>query len=180
MMVVILLGLALKTSAAERTVKTEANVMVEMTFKSSRSYADPFNEVTLDVIFKDPKGQEFRVPAFWAGTNLWKVRYASPEVGTHRYRSSCSEAKDKGLEARTGKVEVKPYTGQNPLYLHGPIKVSANRRYMEHLDGKPFFWLGDTWWIGLSQRLHWPEDVQTLTQDRKQKGFNVIQLVAGL
>jgi hypothetical protein len=24
--------------------------------------------------------------------------------------------------------------------------------------GKDFFWLGDTWWMGLSRRLHWPEE----------------------
>jgi hypothetical protein len=34
--------------------------------------------------------------------------------------------------------------------------------------------------MGLSARLHWPDDVQKLTEDRRAKGFNVIQLVAGL
>ncbi|MGI8965879.1 MAG: DUF4038 domain-containing protein, partial [Limisphaerales bacterium] len=100
--------------------------------------------------------------------------------GTHRFRSECSAVKDKGLHGVAGKVEIKPYHGQNLLYQHGPLKLSVNRRYMEYHDGTPFFWMGDTWWMGLSHRLHWPEDVQKLTQDRKQKGFNVIQLVAGL
>ena len=180
LMLLVWTGLTLGAFGAERALKTQANVMVELTFESSRTYTDPFNAVTLDVIFNDPRGREFRVPAFWAGTNLWKARYASPDLGTHRFRSSCSEAKDKGLHGRTGKVEVSPYSGQNPLYAHGPLKLSANRRFMEYHDGTPFFWLGDTWWMGLSARLHWPEDVQKLTQDRKEKGFNVIQLVAGL
>jgi hypothetical protein len=48
------------------------------------------------------------------------------------------------------------------------------------MDGTPFFWLGDTWWMGLCHRLHWPEEFQQLASDRKQKGFNVIQIVAGL
>src|SRR5207244_1534174 len=128
--------------------------------------------------FIDPKGQELRVPAFWAGKNVWKVRYASPVVGTHSFQSECSEAGDKGLHGIRGKVEVKPYSGQNLLYVHGPIRVAANHRFFEHADGTPFFWLGDTWWMGLSGRLHWPEDFQKLTADRKAKGFNVIQLVA--
>ncbi len=173
-------GLIFAADAKSISVKTEANVMTELTFTASRAYTDPFNEVTLDIVFHDPKGRELRVPAFWAGTNIWKARYASPIVGKHNFRSECSLKKDNGLHGITGKVEVKPYTGKNPLYLHGPLKLSANRRYLEHNDGTPFFWLGDTWWIGLSARLHWPEDVQTLAQDRKQKGFNVIQLVAGL
>src|SRR5258705_12409657 len=90
-------ALALGVEGAERTLKTEANVMAEFTFTASRTYADPFNEVTLDVIFSDPKGSELRVPAFWAGSKEWKARYASPVVGTHRFRSECSDARDKGL-----------------------------------------------------------------------------------
>jgi hypothetical protein len=160
--------------------QTQANVMIELTFTASRAYADPFNEVTLDVIFQDPRGRELRVPAFWDGSNIWKARYASPEIGKHHFRSECSNPQDAGLNGVTGVVQIKPYTGTNELYLHGPLRVSANRRYLEHLDGKPFFWLGDTWWMGLAKRLHWPEDVQALAADRKEKGFNVIQIVAGL
>jgi len=173
-------GLTLVAPAKEAVLKTEANVMVELTFTASRNYADPFNEVTLDVIFLDPQGRELRVPAFWAGTNVWKVRYASPVLGVHRFRSACSEVRDKGLHGVTGKVEIKPYHGSNPLYAHGPLRVAANRRYVEHLDGTPFFWLGDTWWMGLCHRLHWPDEFKRLTADRKEKGFNVIQIVAGL
>lgn len=173
-------ALTLSVAGAEQALQTEANVMVELTLTASGAHADPFNEVTLDVVFSDPKGSELRVPAFWGGANIWKARYASPVVGTHRFRSECSDAQDKGLHGIAGHVEVKPYTGQNPLYTHGPLKLSSNRRYMEHADGIPFFWLGDTWWMGLCHRLTWPADFQKLAADRKAKGFNVIQLVAGL
>jgi hypothetical protein len=44
----------------------------------------------------------------------------------------------------------------------------------------PFLWLGDTWWMGLCKRLSWSEDFQLLTADRVDKGFRVIQIVAGL
>ena len=165
---------------AQSVSHTEANVMVELSFEASRTYDDPFNTITLDVLFTAPNGDELRVPAFWAGGNRWKARYASPVVGTYQFRSDCSQPNDAGLHGVTGKVEVKPYTGQNPLYLHGPIRVAPNRRTLEHADGTPFFWLGDTWWMGLCHRLHWPEDVQKLATDRKAKGFNVIQIVAGL
>ncbi len=76
------------------------------------------------------------------------MRYASPLSGTHRFRSEGSEARDKGLHGITGQVKVKPYKGTNPLYTHGPLRVTANRRFLEHADGTPFFWLGDTWWMG--------------------------------
>jgi hypothetical protein len=160
--------------------ETQANVMIEFSFEAQESHDDPFNRVSFDAIFSDPAGKELRVPAFWAGGKIWKVRYASPIVGTHRYRSECSDTRDAGLHGITGSVKITPYAGANPLYKHGPIRVAANRRYLEHADGMPFFWLGDTWWMGLCHRLHWPDDVKTLAADRKEKGFNVIQIVAGL
>src|SRR4030095_8333161 len=95
-------------------------------------------------------------------------------------RSECSNARDQSLHGVTGEVEVEPYTGQNLVYIHGPLRMAASRRYLEHADGTPFFWLGDTWWMGLCHRLHWPDEVKTLAADRKKKGFNVIQIVAGL
>ena len=173
-------GLTLVAPAKEAVLKTEANVMVELTFTATRVYPDPFNEVTLDAIFCDPKGRELRVPAFWAGTNVWKVRYASPVVGTHRFRSECSEARDQGLHGVKGAIKVAPYAGKNPLLRHGALRVAADQRHFAQADGTPFFWLGDTWWMGLCQRLRWPEEFQTLAADRRAKGFNVVQIVAGL
>jgi hypothetical protein len=173
-------GIRLSAAPKERILRTEANVALELTFTASRTYSDPFNEVTLDVTFIDPRGRELRVPGFWAGGNLWKVRYASPLSGIHTFRSEASDARDTGLSGVTGKVEIKPYAGQNPLCIHGPLQIAPSKGYLEHTDHTPFFWLGDTWWMGLCHRLHWPDEFQQLTADRKTKGFNVIQIVAGL
>jgi hypothetical protein len=166
--------------AGEPVARTEANVSIEIPFTAERNYGDPFNEVALDVIFTDPQGGELRVPAFWDGAKLWKVRYASPIVGTHHFRSECTVKEDRGLQGLTGEVEVKSYAGSNPLYVHGPLRTAANHRFLEHADGTPFFWLGDTWWMGLCHRLHWPDEFQRLTSNRVSKGFTVIQIVAGL
>ena len=159
---------------------TPANTPVELPFVAQNGYADAFNEVVLDVIFTDPAGKEFRVPAFWAGGKVWKVRYASPLTGTHSYRTVCSPATDAGLHNRYGDVVISPYSGKNPLYAHGPVQVAADKRHFEHADGTPFFWLGDTWWMGLCRRLSWPQGFKTLTANRVKKGFNVVQIVAGL
>ena len=176
----ILVVSGISASAAEAPAQTEANVVLEVRFESTRPHPDPFNELTVDVVFTDPAGGRLRVPAFWDGGQIWKVRYASGIVGTHRFRSDCSDVHDAGLHAVEGQVRVVPYRGDNPLYLHGPIRVASDRRHFEHADGTPFLWLGDTWWMGLCKRLHWPDEFQSLTSDRKAKGFNVIQIVAGL
>lgn len=160
--------------------KVAANKMVEFEFVTSLQRPDPFNEVTLDVIFTEPGGRERRVPTFWAGGSKWKVRYASPIVGKHAFRTEASDGRDAGLHGITGSVDVEPYTGDEPIYKHGRLQVSKDSRFFEYADGTPFLWFGDTWWMGLTKRLAWPEDFQKLAADRKQKGFNVIQIVAGL
>ncbi len=156
------------------------NCIFEWTFESEKFYKDPFNDVDVSVIFSEPDGSKKAIPAFWAGGNTWRVRYSSSKIGRHKFQVICSDPSNISLNGQQGELEVIPYEGDNPLFRHGPIKVSENKRHLEHTDGTPFFWLGDTWWMGLSKRLKWPEEFQTLTQDRVEKGFSVIQIVAGL
>ncbi|HEY3415840.1 MAG TPA: DUF4038 domain-containing protein [Armatimonadota bacterium] len=158
----------------------QQNMISEWSFRSSVPYQDPFNEVTLDAVFTAPDGHEQVVPCFWDGGDTWRVRFASPVTGDYRFRTVCSNPADAGLHGQEGAVTIVPYQGDNPLYQHGPLRVAANGRYFEHADGTPFLWLGDTWWMGLTKRLAWPEGFAELARDRVEKGFNVIQIVAGL
>ena len=158
----------------------EQNCPAEWSYQTAKHYADPFNDVELDVVFRTPSGEEHRVPAFWSGDNLWRVRYAPPEAGQYTYRTVSTDTANAELHNRQGNFSVEPYTGANPLYRRGPLRVMADRRHLEHRDGTPFFWLGDTWWMSLSKRLSWPEGFETLAADRIRKGFTVVQIVAGL
>lgn len=173
-------GLNATLSAGGIESTAQAHVAREIRFEASRAHDDPFNDLTLDVVFTDPAGGKLRVPAFWDGGKIWKVRYASGIVGIHRFRTECSDPNDSGLQGVEGEVRIEPYHGGNPLYLHGPIRVAADKRHFEQADGTPFLWIGDTWWMGLCKRLHFPDEFQTLAADRREKGFNVIQIVAGL
>lgn len=157
-----------------------ARRVTEWAYSTGKAYADPFNEVELDVVFTDPQGHEQRVPAFWAGEQVWRVRYAPPTPGRYTYRTVSSDLTNPDLHGQSGALEVSTYTGSNPLYKHGLVRVASDHLHFEHEDGTPFFWLGDTWWMGLCRRLRWPEDFQTLAADRVAKGFTVIQIIAGL
>ena len=163
--------------AAERGTTNRLN---EWSFASAKVYADPFNDVHVDMLVTAPDGAQLRVPAFWSGKQTWRVRYSSPQAGVHHWKLECSDKTNRELHGVEGSVELWPYTGDNPLYRHGFVKVAADKRHLQYADGTPFFWLGDTWWMGLCHRLCWPEDFQKLAADRKEKGFNVIQIVAGL
>src|SRR5947208_8835610 len=104
------------TLRASETIQTEANVMAEISFTAKKHRADPFNEITLDVIFSEPNVRTLSVPAFWAGGDTWKARYASPLAGKHLYRTECNVKTDSGLHGREGSLEIVPYRGQNPFY----------------------------------------------------------------
>lgn len=120
------------------------------------------------------------MPAFWDGGQVWKVRYASSRIGTHRFQTICSDSADHGLSGVYGSLEVTPYRGKNALFKHGPVRVAGDHRHLAYADGAPFFWLGDTWWMGLASRLRWPNEFQALSANRVEKGFTVVQIVAGL
>ena len=150
----------------------------EYTFTSAAEHADPFNEIELDAVFTG-NNLTFKVPAFWAGGKTWKVRFSAPEPGAYSFRTICSDPTDSGLHEQEGALEVTDAEGNNPLYVHGPVRASHNVRYLEHADGTPFFWLGDTWWMGLCKRIVWPDEYKALASDRAKKGFSVIQIVTG-
>jgi hypothetical protein len=152
----------------------------EWSYMSGKQYSDPFNQVDVDAMITLPSGQQERVPGFWAGGSTWRMRYAPPAPGLYRIRSVCSDTKNRDLHDRASILNVEPYAGQNVHYKWGVLKVADDGRHFQHADGTPFFWLGDTWWMGLCKRLSWPDGFETLAADRVQKGFTVVQIVAGL
>ena len=157
-----------------------AGIPTEWSYTSGKQYDDPFNQVEVDAVVTVPSGGEERIPGFWAGGSTWRVRYAPPAPGTYKVRSVCTDAKNRDLHDQQVTLHAEAYAGSNAHYKHGPLKISADGRHFEHTDGSPFFWLGDTWWMGLCKRLPWPDGFETLTADRVHKGFTMVQIVAGL
>ena len=55
------------------------------------------------------------------------------------------------------------------------IVVSPSGHFLQYADGRPFFWLADTAWL-LFEKLD-RADAEKYLEDRRQKGFNVVQAV---
>jgi len=55
------------------------------------------------------------------------------------------------------------------------LMVSENNRFLKKENGDPFFWLGDTGWLLFSKLSR--EEAERYFDDRRQKGFNVIQVM---
>ncbi len=54
------------------------------------------------------------------------------------------------------------------------LVVSENNRFLETEEGDPFFWLGDTGWLLPSKLTR--EEAEIYLEDRRKKGFNIIQI----
>jgi Protein of unknown function (DUF4038)/Putative collagen-binding domain of a collagenase len=62
-----------------------------------------------------------------------------------------------------------------PAHRINPTRVSANRRFLERADGKPFLWLGDTAWE-LIHRLT-RDEIEHYLETRAAQRFTVVQTV---
>ena len=138
----------------------------EIVLHSAKTYANPFTEVDVIATFAGPGGALLRRDAFWDGGNVWKVRFAPPKVGQWTYVTASSDPSDAGLHEQRGALTCTPYTGRLPIYQHGFLQVSADRRGLAYRDGAPFFWLADTHWLWEKERLDasnkpgWPAQFQ--------------------
>jgi len=72
-------------------------------------------------------------------------------------------------------AQLIPHQGPSVDLSHGRLVVSENHRFLQFQDGTPFFYLGDTGWE-FFHRLNYRE-AETYLENRRQKGFTVIQAV---
>ncbi|HVN58660.1 MAG TPA: glycoside hydrolase family 140 protein [Bacteroidales bacterium] len=79
------------------------------------------------------------------------------------------------LNCALSQAEENSWKGPSVDFRHGKLKVSGNRRFLVFEDGTPFFYLGDTGWE-LFHRLT-RDETETYLENRRSKGFTVIQAV---
>lgn len=172
-------GTAAGARPASYTVETWRSVEIALTSKAT--YADPFADVEVTASFRGPRGQLITRPAFWDGGSTWKVRFAPPAVGAWTMRTSATNAADTGLNAVTASVRAVPYQGNLDIYRHGFLRPRPDGHYLEHADGTPFFYLGDTHWILPHERFDTSNapgvdsQFKYVVDKRVDQGFTVFQ-----
>ena len=149
----------------------------EQPLNSSRTYANPYQQVTLSVVYAGPNGQEIKGYGFWDGGNTFKIRCMFSSLGTWTWATTCNHTDDAGLHNRSGTIVVTPYSGDNVLYSKGYPKISSDKRYLAYADGDPFLWLGDTAWSAINTMTD--ADWQLYVNYRRGQKFNVAQMICG-
>jgi hypothetical protein len=146
----------------------------EHTLSSKKVYAAPYQTVAIRAEFSGPDGVSFSTWGFWEKGKTFKIRAAFPRAGKRKWRTTCSDKKNKSLHGRRGTVVVSSYEGRNPLYQHGFLKVNADKRSLVHADDTPFLWMGDTGWHTL--RMSTAEEWKKYIDNRVDKGFTATQV----
>ena len=162
---------ALFSGAAQQSLSAETWRAIELAFESEKTYADPFNDVTLDLLLYS-NGRLYTVPGFWDGGNTWRVRFVCPAEGTWQCQTVCSDETNAALHGRTAQVECTAYSGDLDIYKHGFVTTRFGEKYLTYADGTPFFYLGDTHWNFGTEPM---EVVSAVSAKRAQQGFTVWQ-----
>lgn len=155
--------------------------VAEFDLTSSRSYADPFQDVDVNVIFTGPGDVAITRPAFWNGDLKWKVRFAPPHTGLWTMKTISSDNTNAGLNAITDTVQCIAYSGDLEIYKHGFLRVASGGRHLTYADGIPFFYLGDTHWCMPHERFNTSNAPGVASQfkyvvdKRVKQGFTVYQ-----
>ncbi len=169
-----LLGLPSHATAQEIT-QVAQWTMLQLDLTSSRDYADPLWDATVQTTFVSPSGRESTIEGFWDGGRQWRVRFSPDEVGTWAWQTSEVRG-DAGLSRQSGRFHCVPYEGDSPPYVHGALTVSEDRTHLQHADGTPFLWLADTAWNGVlrAEGADWNRYLAT----RRGQGFTAVQFVS--
>ncbi len=155
----------------EQILSAQTWVAVEVAFESEKTYANPFNDVDIELLLCG-NGRLYTVPGFWDGGNVWKVRFVCPSEGEWYFKTVCTDESNSALHNRTGKVNCVKYTGEHDIYAHGFVTCAYGEKYFTYDDGTPFFYLGDTHWSLGDETV---DMVSTICEKRLAQGFSVMQ-----
>ncbi len=157
----------LEVAHEQNTDVIPAYEVFEIAFEHENEYADPFLDVTIDVVFTSPSGKPMKVGGFHYGSatgpkiniqktgerrqityefdeqNIWKARFAPGEIGKWSYSFTFANA---GGQKAFGKGEFSCIKGQKPN--RGFIRLNPTNPYRFVFDdGSPYFPIGlqDCW-----------------------------------
>jgi hypothetical protein len=152
----------------------------EITLRAAADHKNPYLELEPRILFSGPDGSTIERPAFWDGGRTWRVRFAAPMAGEWRY-TPVHPTGDDGLDASAGAVLVEEQDEELAVYRHGFLRAASAGNHLEHADGTPFFWLGDTHWRFAweswdgSNKPGWSSQFRGIVDRRVTQGFSVYQ-----
>ena len=162
------------TDVVEKTdYTTEQWIAVDISFNANKE-VNNITTTELDVTFKNRStGTTLKMPGFWDGSKVWKVRFAPTECGIWDYET-VTTGDDVGISGIKGTLAANAYKGDLAIYKHGFVKTQENTKYFVYADGTPFFYLGDTHWAMALEEFS-DNHFKYIVDRRAAQGFTVYQ-----
>jgi len=137
----------------------------EIILRIDSEFENPYDPDQIDIMahFTAPSGKEWKVPGFYNQVfrSAFAVRFSPDELGEWTYTV---QVKDKNGQTAS---EDRGFKAIKSGY-HGPIRIAANKRYLEHVDGTPWYGVG-LWFNGAR-----PGDQEEILDELKERGVNYI------
>ena len=174
--ILLILSISLYSKPAIQRIRTVNDTVglyekIEVQFDLDTVYHNPFDpdEIDITAIFKSPSGKEWRVFGFFNQSWFsWMIRFSPNEKGQWAYQIN--------IKDQSGSMKSDPDTIiVNPSKHHGPIRVSANNRYLEYADGTNYYGVG-LWFNGVMFRFDSRNPEETL-DELKELGVNFISTI---
>ncbi|WP_336969172.1 DUF5060 domain-containing protein [Sphingobium aromaticiconvertens] len=96
----------------------------------------PFDDVQVAATFEG-WGTRVKVPGFYDGDGVYRIRFSPPELGQWRWTSESNNA---SLAGRSGSFDAIAPAKDN----HGPVRISKDGYHFAYADGTPFRQIGTT------------------------------------
>ncbi|HZE85079.1 MAG TPA: DUF5060 domain-containing protein, partial [Puia sp.] len=111
----------------------------ELSLGLKAEFVNPFDpdDIAVYAIFTAPSGKQWNIGGFYDYSRgaLWKVRFSPGETGVWKYNLVVT---DKNGIAKSQPKSFTALASANK----GPLRASANKRYLQYADGSSFYGVG--------------------------------------
>ncbi len=148
----------------------------DVVLTSSKSYGNPYMDVTVHAAFRGPGGRELIIPGFHDGGDRWVLRFSPTVPGAWTYSTWSSDTSNGDLHGRNGSLQAVENRNER---IRGPVRRDPARpHHFVCEDGTPFFFLGFEidWLWALDMRQSALPTMSPLIDDIADHGFNLLTI----
>lgn len=147
----------------------ERHGFFEASFQAASQYANPYTNLDAEAELKLPDGSTRRLPLFWDGGDVWKLRVSPDATGEWSFTV---RSKDPGLGGKSGGFTC---VTSNKRGSVEPMKEFPH--HFQYQDGTPLWFMGDTAWALFTDNAEEKHDraaAENYLRVRASQGFNVV------
>ena len=112
------------------------------------AYENPFVDVECEGVLVAPSGRRYKVPGFYDGEGVWRVRFVGLEVGRWAYTLTLKgESKTAHSTGFFTVSDARTAGDAKQIASHGPVRVAPDvPTRLVHYDGSPYHPIGTALW----------------------------------